>query len=477
MVQIGPLSSFPELVTLMPSKPRPNILIFMTDQQRWDSLKLNGNRLSITPNLDQLMAESINFDHCFVQSPLCMPSRVSFLSGRYPSSTGILSMGVPVPQSLRILPHYFSGSGYRVASLGKLHFLPHANRDHRELHPSYGFDRLEVSDEPGVYEDSYRAWVRRQDPTQLDHLSFGLPPATHTWYTTMGLTDMVNHPAGTGPREDFGPPIPFPGDSRYTHTAFVAEQTIDFLHGQPKDLPFVCIASFFAPHAPWVVPKEYLDLYNSVDLALLDGDSAEVKAARLGYFAMLSEIDHHVGRVISTLTETAHLSNTVIVFISDHGEWLGDSGRFGKGYPGDDPVSRVPFFVRMRPEDGVPPIRCSELVEAVDVLPSLLSISGLPIPPSIDGVSLGEILLGRPQVYRDSALMEFEGWKSLRTKQYRYVIHKDGTEHLWHAEDDANINTDLTSQDGKDGIVSELRHQLLQRIMQSESSLARTWPY
>lgn len=110
----------------------PNLLLVLTDQQRWDTLKANGNGIAHTPVLDAFAAEGVNFDHAFVQSPLCMPSRVSFLSGRYPSSTGILAMGVPVPESLPILPHYFGDAGYGMANVGKLHFLPHANRDHRE---------------------------------------------------------------------------------------------------------------------------------------------------------------------------------------------------------------------------------------------------------------------------------------------------------------------------------------------------------
>ncbi len=132
---------------------RPNILLIYTDQLRWDALGVNGNREVKTPHLDALAAEGVNFDRHFVQSPLCMPSRVSFLSGQYPATLGITQMGVPVPEELQILPHYLKPAGYKTANIGKLHFLPHANRDHRDLHPSYGFDQLEISDEPGVYED------------------------------------------------------------------------------------------------------------------------------------------------------------------------------------------------------------------------------------------------------------------------------------------------------------------------------------
>ena len=157
---------------------RPNMLILYTDQQRWDALGANGNNDILTPNLDALAARGTNFSHHFVQNPVCMPSRISMLSGQYPSSLGITHMGVPVPQDTLTLPHALQQYGYRTANIGKLHFLPHANRDHTLPHPAYGFDHLEIADEPGVYEDAYRAWARARAPEQMDAISAGIPPGT-----------------------------------------------------------------------------------------------------------------------------------------------------------------------------------------------------------------------------------------------------------------------------------------------------------
>ena len=139
---------------------RPNMLILYTDQQRWDALGVNGNDEIITPNLDALAARGRNFSHHFVQNPVCMPSRVSMLSSQYPSTLGITRMGAPVPEDTLTLPRVLKQYGYRTANIGKLHFLPHANRDHSRPHPAYGFDYLEIADEPGVYADAYRAWAR-----------------------------------------------------------------------------------------------------------------------------------------------------------------------------------------------------------------------------------------------------------------------------------------------------------------------------
>ena len=124
---------------------RPNILVLYTDQQRWDALGANGNSNIQTPNLDRLVAEGANFSRYFIQNPVCMPSRVSFLTGQYPSTLRITRIGIPVPDDTIALPKMLRNYGYRSANIGKLHFLPHANRDHRQIHPDYGFDHLEIS--------------------------------------------------------------------------------------------------------------------------------------------------------------------------------------------------------------------------------------------------------------------------------------------------------------------------------------------
>ncbi|MCL5947074.1 MAG: sulfatase-like hydrolase/transferase, partial [Chloroflexi bacterium] len=276
---------------------RPNILILYTDQQRWDALGANGNRDVQTPRLDCLAGEGLNFTHCFVQNPVCMPSRVSFLTGQYPSQLGITHMGVPVPAETVTLPALLHPYGYVSANIGKLHFLPHANRDHRLPHSSYGFDHLEIADEPGCYEDAYRAWVRRKAPDQLDRISVGLPPATEVWQRTIGLRDQILHPPERFPKRA----LPFPGRSDVTHTAFVAEQTMAFLE-QHRDQPFLCIAGFYSPHSPWVAPQEFLDRFDPAALSLpafppevearrsSDAFSdEELRAARHGYYAMISE--------------------------------------------------------------------------------------------------------------------------------------------------------------------------------------------
>lgn len=463
---------------------RPNILLLYTDQQRWDALAANGNAHIQTPNLDRLAYEGLNFDHCFVQNPVCMPSRASFLTGQYPSTLGITHMGVPLPPDTLTLPRLLRNYGYYSVNIGKLHFLPHANRDHREPHPDYGFDRLEVSDEPGPYEDAYRAWVRRKAPDQLDRISIGLPPAAEVWQREMGLDDGIEHPDERFPKKA----VAFRGDATLTHSAFVTERTLDFIDHHTGE-PFLCIAGFYSPHSPWVVPQQFLDLYTPEELSLptfvpeLEArrspsffSDEELRSAKHGYYAMVSEVDHHVGRILAGLEARGLSEDTLVIFTADHGEWLGEHLMYGKGYPGQDCVSRVPLLIRWPAGVTEPGRTVSRIVEAVDVVPTLLACAGIPIPAHLQGRpwpldgTFGEIGEG-------SALMEGTGWKSLRTARYRFISHASGQEALFDLLEDPGEHSNLAGDPAQAETLAELRRLLLERLLKLERPLPRTWPY
>jgi arylsulfatase A-like enzyme len=471
---------------------RPNILLLYTDQQRWDALGVAGNPEIETPNLDRLAGEGIRFSRHFVQNPVCMPSRASFLSGLYPGTTGILQMGAPWPDSLRLLPHYLRNSGYRTATIGKLHALPHANRDHRDPHPPYGFDELEISDEPGPYEDAYRAWVRARAPEHLHAISVGLPPSAEIWNRTMGVADPVPHPPNRFPKHA----VPFGAPDELTHTAFVADRTCAFIDRQGP-APWLCIAGFYSPHSPWVVPQRFLDLYDPAALTLppagsrlaFDGavpnpdseDAAftddELRAAIHGYYAMVSEVDHHVGVILDHLASRGMAENTLVIFTSDHGEWLGTYGRYGKGHPADDTVSRVPLLVRPPASIAAPPRAIDALVEAIDVLPTILETAAIPVPPHLQGHSLLPVIRGESTGDRTSALTEHRGWKTLRTDQYRYHIDAKGTERLSYLATDPFGTRDVSADPAHRTALGDHRHLLLQRLIERERIVPRTWTY
>ena len=464
---------------------RPNILILYTDQQRWDALGANGNPDIKTPHLDRLASQGLTFTHHFIQNPVCMPSRLSFLTGQYPSTLRVTHMGVPVPPDTLTLPRMLSPYSYTTANVGKLHFLPHANRDHRDVHPSYGFDHLEISDEPGPYEDAYRAWVRRKAPEYLDAISPGLPPQAAVWNRAMRAADPVKHPDARQRPE----PVPFRAPSALTHTAFVAEQTMEFIRTH-QAAPWLCIAGFYSPHSPWVAPQEFLDLYDPATFRLpafppevdarregTDYADDKLRAARHGYYAMVSEVDHHVGRLTSLLDDLQLAQDTIVVFTADHGDWLGEHLRHGKGYPAPDAVSRVPLLIRWPAGIAHPGRSATQIVEAVDVLPTLLECAGVPVPPPVQGRSLLPALQGAPTVARDAALTEHHGWKALRTERYRYVCESDGGERLWDLETDPGEYVDVAADPAYATALVEMRRRLLVRVLQHEQPLPRAWAY
>jgi arylsulfatase A-like enzyme len=471
---------------------RPNVLLLYTDQQRWDALGASGNPEILTPNLDRLAASGTLFTHHFVQNPVCMPSRASFLSGMYPETLGISHMGVPLPEDLHLLPHYLRPWGYRTANIGKLHAIPHANRDHRDGHPSYGFDELEISDEPGPYEDAYRAWVRTRAPEHLHTISVGLPPSAITWRQTMGIDDPVVQPEERFPKR----PIPFPAPDSLTHAAFVADRTCAFIDRQGT-APWLCIAGFYSPHSPWVVPQQFLDLYDPQSLTLppqearlpydradanRDSEEAassdsELQGALHGYYAMVSEVDHHVGVILDRLESRGMLDTTLIVFTSDHGEWLGTYGRYGKGHPADDTISRVPLIVCAPASMEIASRRVDRIVEAVDVLPTLLESAGIPVRSLLQGHSLVPLMRAEASDHSGSAITEHRGWKTLRTERYRYLIDASGDERLFCLDEDPHQTRDVIREPGHARALAEHRRLLLQRLIARERPRTRTWTY
>ncbi len=467
---------------------QPNILLIYTDQWRYDALGCAGNSEVHTPNLDRLASRGVRFTHCFVQHPLCMPSRLSMLSGRYPSSLGVTHMGVPVPEDAEVLPRMLGRHGYRTANLGKLHFLPHANRDHRKPHPAYGFDHTEISDEPGAYPDAYYHWVARHFPDQLPLISqVANPPASVVWRDIMQIHDGIDRP------EDFDPyrTRTYTADAGTTHSAFVADRTLDYLRVRARDgNPFLCISGFYNPHCPLVAPAKYLDLYKDreitppefppelqakrLELGLTDEYLIQ---AKIGYYAMISEVDDHVGRILSQLDATGLADNTLVVFTSDHGEFLGEHLRWGKSYPVPDCVMRVPLLVAGA---GVlHPGRCYDgIVEAVDIVPTLLSCAGLPIPPTIEGRSHADVLAAdSASDTHQAALCEDTEWKALRSGDYRYLIHRDGREELFAVNEPFGEYRDVSAQPAHRSALSDMRHKLLVKLHRKERPLERTWPY
>lgn len=450
---------------------RPNILILHTDQQRWDTIRYGGNEHIHTPNLDALAERGALFQNFFCNSPVCMPSRHSMLSGQYPSAIGSTCNGIEMDEDVLTIHKVLKPYGYHTASNGKLHFKNHANRDHRAPHPTYGFDQLIVSDDFGCYDDAYMKWVEEKDPSQVENcLSTSCPAWTGEPLVVPGREHLMHKP------------YVFPGPEELTHSAFVAEETISYIE-RHKEEPFFAIAGFFSPHSPVNPPQRFVDMYEPSTLPLpfmnegedrYDLSADEWRRVKAHYYGLISHIDDQIGRILTALDEAGLRDETLIVFTSDHGDHMGDHGMVGKGTPYDS-CNRIPLIVSYPghiPEGEV----YHEIVEGVDLAPTLIDYGGVQIPPVMQGRSFRPLLEGRAYEPRTSAYIEIRiprghaetkdvtgrSWKGLRTQDYEYAVYDDGRELLFDLEEDPH-ELDNVSDDEEYGDALHRMHEEMVR--------------
>ncbi|MBI2687041.1 MAG: sulfatase-like hydrolase/transferase [Acidobacteria bacterium] len=367
---------------------RPNVLVVMFDQWRYDCLGANGNRLIRTPNLDKLAAQSLNFSHAFVQAPVCVPSRISYLTGRYPHCHKNRVNYTPYRQPEPMLQRLLKDSGYRTGSVGKLHFRPGTNAHAKTT----GFDLVQLDD--GIprtdrYSD-YAAWRRRADPdAQLFHYN----------ETVKGRPKDKNPFLARCGRE-------------YTPTAWTGLETRAMLRELAGgSQPFFLFSSFFKPHAPYTVPSPYDSMYDRVEIPLpkrVDMDyirglplpvqrmilrfSPQFETDRellqwmwRSYYAGVSMLDDEVGRILAELEKTGKADNTAVFVLSDHGDQMLEHGLFGKNVFFEDSV-RVPMLIRWpgRLAAG----QRTALTEAIDVMPTILAMCRVAVPAHVQGRSV-----------------------------------------------------------------------------------------
>ena len=453
---------------------RPNILVIYTDQQRWDALSCNGQQAIQTPNIDAIAAMGARLNHCYVQNPVCAPSRASFLSGQYCSSLRIGTNGIQFPQDVCTLPQILKSYGYATAQIGKLHFEPHARRDHRNPALRYGFDVMIQSDEPGCYDDAYTKWVERVAPAQLPSVRTSLPPAAVTW----GKRGYSDAPRNTHEPYCFG------ADASLTHTAFVTAQTCDFIRRHDRNTPYFVVAGYYAPHPPLNPPREYLDRVDrskirlpvvgeeeSISPVLKDMTDEDWRDVICAYLAMVAQVDDGVGEILNCIRQRGEMDSTVIVFTSDHGEYLGDHGRIQKWMPGHDCITHVPCLVSypaMIPAGRV----CNALIEAIDIAPTLLDYCGVQTPSFMQGRSLEQLLDGKTQEHREVVLTELfdehgSRQTTIRTRRYKYYCPENGQELLFDLEKDPDeVHNCIDEKEYADAL-SQMRLHMIRAIQRA----------
>ena len=415
-------------------RTRPNVLWICTDQQRHDTIRSLGNPHINTPCIDSLVGEGVAFTQAYAQSPVCTPSRAAFMTGRYPRTTKCRQNGQALPPNEKLVSRLFADDGYTCGLAGKLHLATCANGvAEARIDDGYSVFHWSHHPQPDWPENAYTQWLYTKGTS---------------WEEVYGgaSTDYIKH----------GVP------EEYNQTTWCADSAIEFIHEQ-NGAPWFFSYNCFAPHHPFDPPEEFLARYNPDDMPLpkarpdeletkttyqqLDGkfshndpegyditkmtdrDKREVTAA---YYAMVELIDKQVGRMVAALEETGQLENTIVIFMSDHGEMLGDHGLFLKGPHFYDEAVRVPLIISWKDRFAAD-LRADCLMELIDITPTLLEAAEIDVPNTIQGRSLMPILLSQREAghHRDYVFSEYyNAWthkhsygSMLRTREEKIVVY------------------------------------------------------
>ena len=314
---------------------RPNVLVIVTDQQRGDAFGAAGNDAIRTPAIDRLASEGVVCQKAFTESPECVPARAVMLTGRLPADTGALGNVSPLREGFPTFPRVLRDEGYATWAVGKMHFWP--------VRADHGFDTLDLGEELSrPEEDDYLQY--------LDKVGFG-------W---------VHEPAGIR-HELYYLPQPSQLPDEHHVTTWTGERTLARLEeAARRGRPFLGVASFVKPHPPFDPTVPYLTAYDpevlpdpiaqtSPPFPLEQAQSymkwreetpaALARTLKAYYYATITQLDVQIGRILDCLEETGMADDTLVIFLSDHGELLGDHGQYGKRsfYEGG---ARIPFVVR-----------------------------------------------------------------------------------------------------------------------------------
>lgn len=365
---------------------KPNILVLMADQVNGTLFEDGPADFLHMPHLKALAKRSVRFRNAYTPSYLCAPGRAAFMSGQLPSRTGVYDNAAEFPSSIPTWAHHLRRAGYYTCLSGKMHYV-----GPDQLH---GFESRLTTD---VYPADF-GWTPdyRKPGERIDW-----------WYHNLGSV------TGAGVAE-------ISNQMEYDdEVAFHAEQKLYGLARGHDDRPWALCVSFTHPHDPYVARRKYWDLYNDCDhlepavseIAYHQQDAhsqrifnandytkfaiqpENIRRARQGYFANLSYIDDKVGGILDVLERTRMLDNTIILFVSDHGDMLGERGLWFKMSPYEG-SSRVPLMISA---PGIEPRRVDDPVSAMDVNATLADLVGIDlsaIEPWSDGESLLPLMQG-----------------------------------------------------------------------------------
>jgi arylsulfatase len=437
----------------------------MADQFRGDALGCDGNAQIHTPNLDRLALHGARFRCAYSSTPTCTPARAALLTGMAPWNHGMLGYGKVADRYPIELPRLLKSAGYFTSIIGKGHYTPQRN--------VHGFEEA-LLDESGREESidfrsDYRSWF------------FSVAPQANPDQTAIGWNDYRAAPYALP--EELHP------------TVWAANTAVNFLRDYQRPQPFFLHVSFERPHSPYDPPSRWWKHYENAPLpAAQVGDWAQhyaprsgpdyevwhgdlgapqVRSSRQGYYGSVSHVDEQIGRILEALEKRGWLEETLIVFVSDHGDMTGDQNLWRKSYA-YEPSARIPMLLRW-PKGLAGSERNavhSEPVEIRDILPTLLDAADSPLPGTpIDGRSLLDLVRGAKDWRRfidlehDVCYSPLNHWNALTDGSTKYIFHaRDGEEQLFDLTQDRRELRNLATEPAHAALLSSWRQRLVNHL-------------
>ncbi|MEZ4710989.1 MAG: sulfatase [Caldilineaceae bacterium] len=449
---------------------QPNLIYVFADQLRYQSCGFAGDVNAITPNMDGLAAESVNFVNATSSHPMCAPYRASLFTGKYSSSTGMVINELRLnPEHHVALGQVLTAGGYETYYIGKWHLYANQLGNHDDPKNAFtprgphrlGFDGFWAS-----YGFHHTYWDKYYHTESAERV-------TIPGYEPDGQTDLA-----------------------------IAKLSEAAVAGRP----FALFLSLGTPHDPWDadnVPAEYLALladkkfalpanYKPTDdplgdkwAALSPQERAQLPAWMRVYYAMTANLDWNLGRLLEAVERLGLRDNTIFVFTSDHGEMFGAQGRRAKNIFYEESV-RVPFLLRW-PGHAPAGATSDACFNSPDIMPTLLGLLNLPIPAGVEGMDLSHCALGRVGAEPEAAFLQGMGataiwedgheWRALRDKQYTYAVFRaDGGEYLFDNVADPLQMQNLVGDAQYTETLDRLRTMLRSRMAELNDTFeACTW--
>lgn len=412
-----------------------NVLLIVCDQFRGDALSFANHPDVKTPYLDSLAAYGVFFSKAYSATPSCIPARAALLTGRSQDRHGRVGYLDEIEWRYRhYLAEEFSNYGYQTHCIGKMH-----------VHPP----RLTCGFQSLLLHDGYLGCYRKTSIPHWMHQEVS-DDYLQDLKKVYGQSADVN--AG-GQECNSWTTHPWIYDEHLHPTNWVADKSIRFLQTRDRTRPFFLMSSFGRPHQPLDPCKTYYDIYKDKALrspAHGDWDPVDVFTSKgkisdsifgcydislqhdamAGYYASITHVDHQIGRIISALKEDDSYDNTIIFFTSDHGEMLFDHNLWRKVFPYEGSI-HIPLLVHIGKKImNVLPHKIDDIVELRDIMPSLLDLCGIPIPDTVDGISLKASILSENKIPRKY----LHGEHSFHSKLSNHYIVTKYDKYIWFSE-------------------------------------------